>query len=81
VSWVFSELATYGHKSNRNKYGEQEENPMLTDPKNKAELIDCLRQEKDFKVIKVIKGKASDLSKSISVLGGKTVAVIVIESR
>ena len=53
---------------------------MLTDPKNKTELIDCLRQEKDFKVIKVIKGKASDLSKSISVLGGKTVAVIVIES-
>ena len=54
---------------------------MLTDPKNKPELIDCLRQEKDFKVLKVIKGKASDLSKSISILGGKTVAVIVIESR
>ena len=54
---------------------------MLTDPKNKTELIDCLRQEKDFKVLKVIKGKATDLSKSITVLGGKTVAVIVIESR
>ena len=53
---------------------------MLTDPKNKAELIDCLRQEKDFKEVKLIKGNASDLTRSISHLGGKTVAIIVIES-
>jgi vacuolar-type H+-ATPase subunit F/Vma7 len=54
---------------------------MLTTPKKKAELIDQLKREKDFTVIAVHNGTATNVAKEIAKLGSKAVSVIVIESR
>ena len=54
---------------------------MLTTPKNKTELIDQLKREKDFTVIAVYNGTATTVAKEIAKLGSKAISVIVIESR
>ena len=59
----------------------QEDPPMLTTPKNKNELIDQLKREKDFHVLAVHNGQASAVAKEIAKHGNKQVSVIVIETR
>ena len=54
---------------------------MLTTPKNKTELIDQLKREKDFTVLAVHNGAATTVAKEITKLGSKTVSVIVIAAR
>jgi hypothetical protein len=54
---------------------------MLITPKNKTELIDQLKREKDFSVLGVYNGAASTVAKEIAKLGSKTVSVTVIAAR
>ena len=54
---------------------------MLTTPKNKTELIDQLKREKDFTVLAVLNGTAITVAKEIAKLGSMTVSVIVIAAR
>ena len=54
---------------------------MLTTPKNKNELIDQLKLEKDFHVLAVHNGQALAVAKEIAKHGSKQVSVIVIETR
>ena len=54
---------------------------MLTTPKNKTELIDQLKREKDFTVLAVHNGTGITVAKEKAKLGSKTVSVTVIAVR
>lgn len=54
---------------------------MLQTPKNKKELIDALKSEKDFNVLLVSTGKAHDVVAELRKLGSKQVSVIVLDRR
>ncbi len=54
---------------------------MLQTPKNKRELLEALKSEKDFNVLLLVTGKAHDLVADLRKLGSKRVAVIVLGSR
>lgn len=50
---------------------------MITTAKNKNELIEGLKKEKDFAVVAVHTGPASAVAKEVARLGTKPVSVIV----
>jgi hypothetical protein len=54
---------------------------MLQTPKNKKELLEGLKSEKDFNVLLLATGKAHDLVSDLRKLGSKHVTVIVLGQR
>ena len=52
-----------------------------TTPKNKSELMDSLKREKDFQVVGVHTGLASQVAKEVAKLGSKQVSVIVTQTK
>ena len=54
---------------------------MITTAKNKNELINGLKKEKDFAVLAVHIGPASSVAKEIAKLGTAHVSVIVTASK
>ena len=50
---------------------------MITTAKNKNELIEGLKKEKDFAVVAVHTGPASTVAKEVAKLGSKTVSVVI----
>jgi hypothetical protein len=54
---------------------------MLQTPKNKKELLQALKSEKDFNVVLLATGKAHDLVADLRRLGSKQVTVMVLGSR
>ena len=54
---------------------------MITTAKNKNELINGLKKEKDFAVIAVHTGPASLVAKEVAKLGTTHVSVIVTKSK
>jgi hypothetical protein len=54
---------------------------MITTAKNKNELINGLKKEKDFAVLAVHTGPASSVAKEIAKLGTAHVSVIITASK
>ena len=54
---------------------------MNTTPKNKSELMGSLKREKDFQVVGVHTGLASQVAKEVAKLGSKQVSVIVTQTK
>ena len=54
---------------------------MLRAPKNKKELIEVLQKERDFKVLMLESGKATEFSAMLRTLGSKQIALIVLDIR
>jgi hypothetical protein len=54
---------------------------MLQSPRNKTELLDALKSEKDFNVLLLRTGRALDLIADLRKLGSKQVAVLVLAPR
>ena len=50
---------------------------MITTAKNKNQLIEGLKKEKDFAVVAVHTGPASTVAKEVAKLGSKTVSVVI----
>ena len=54
---------------------------MNTTPKNKNELINGLKNEKNFLVLGVHTGPAIAVAKEVAKLGSKTVSVVITASK
>jgi vacuolar-type H+-ATPase subunit F/Vma7 len=54
---------------------------MLQSPKNKKELLDALKSEKDFNVLLLATGKAHELIADLRKLGSRQVTVVVLARR
>lgn len=54
---------------------------MITTAKNKTELIEGLKKEKDFNVLAVHTGPAVAVAKEVAKIGTKVVSVIVTASK
>jgi hypothetical protein len=54
---------------------------MITTAKNKNELIDGLKKEKDFAVLAVHTGPATTVAREVAKLGTKPVSVIVTAAK
>ncbi len=54
---------------------------MNTTPKNKSELINGLKSEKDFQVLGVHTGPATAVAKEVAKLGSKNVSVVITAPR
>ncbi len=50
---------------------------MITTAKNKNELIEGMKREKDFKVLAVHTGPAATIAKEVARLGSKIVSVVI----
>ncbi len=54
---------------------------MNTTPKNKNELINGLKNEKNFLVLGIHTGSAIAVAKEVAKLGSKTVSVVITASK
>ena len=54
---------------------------MITTAKNKNELIEGLKKEKDFAVVAVHTGPATTVAREVAKLGTKPVSVIVTAAK